>query len=347
MRYEPCDFVRPVDVEGDPDAAGHAVKVKHGLALVDQAPCAEKPWQAWNRIAEARIAAVIRALKKNGVVVGPSALIIWGVEQWIANPDVWIRVDHRYPSVELPAVVTGGVRVPAVLARQSRVPMPDDTRRIQGIDVDSLENTAVLMALSSHPLEAFVAVCGILRRLSRFDRFSLDESRRREAEVRRRIVARLKKCGRRRGRKRAMRILHLADAACETVAEAALLWVLLSVVPERPRSQYPVDRNGRIYFCDFALPGVRIIIEFDGMAKMGNDEAEFRLRRAELMARQRDIEAQGWRFVRVQWRDFANFTALRTALAREAGVSAGANAIGASIWKPVPPSMNGRQRRSV
>lgn len=322
-------------------------RVKHGIAFVDHDREDANVWQIWERIAVARIYAVFSSMRNESVVVGPSALVVHRVPQWSDNPDVYVRTSSRYCGGPLPEVIVGNTHVPAVCSRQSRVPMPADTCEIEGVRVDSLANTAILMALTAHPLEGYVAACEILRHLSCFDRFDIAASRVREEHVRRELLARLDACGPRRGITRARAVLSLADAACENVAEAAALWVLRCAAPYAVKTQHEIVVDGRRYFCDFVITELKIIIEFDGMGKMGSTEEEFKQRRRELMDRQRRLESAGWRIIRLQWRDFRDFEGLRGMLARAFGSSMKATDEGRALWKPVPDSVNGTQRRLI
>lgn len=206
------------------DLARSLVPIKRGIAARSDGWGLEEPWQVWNAVARARACAVHATLKQDAVLAGPTALLLHGIPQWSANPDVVVRTAARYVGIELAPVMIAGVRVPAVRARQTRVPIDSDPVHLEGLPVDSLENTAVLMALSAHPLEGFVAACGIMRRLTRFDRFAIGDSRIRERRVRALLLERLDATGCRRGKKKAWAVITLADPACENPAEAALLW---------------------------------------------------------------------------------------------------------------------------
>lgn len=116
--------------------------------------------------------------------------------------------------------------------------------------------------------------------------------------------------------------------------------------PYPVRSQHEILVDGVRYFADFAIIELKLIIEFDGMEKMGNDAAEFRRARRDLMLRQKRLEDAGWRILRVQWSDFRDFERLRTRVAEAIGLAPIApNAIGKRLHKPVPDTVNGPQRR--
>ena len=106
-----------------------------------------------------------------------------------------------------------------------------------------------------------------------------------------------------RGALMAKDVITLADGACESVAEAKLLWILLSHGVQEISTQHRVVVNGRRYFVDCALPAVKIAIEFDGRTKRGStphdqDRADY-----EMALRQRDLEAADWTVIRLKWED--------------------------------------------
>lgn len=243
-------------------------------------------------------------------------------------------------------VVLGSTRVPAVRSRECRVPIAPRPVVIHGLRVDSLENTAVTFAAGAHPLEAFVAVCGILRKLARFDRFSLAESRKRETQIRQDLLRILSESAITHGCQRARELLTLADAACESVGERALLWVILTVSPLLPRCQHEVVIEGRRFYLDFAFPEVKLAFEFDGIGKMGSDEAQFRQAQRDMLDRQRMLERAGWTVIRFQWRDFSDFEGLRLSIAVLLTERTGLTlAVGRNLWKPVPAELNSPFRR--
>lgn len=90
----------------------------------------------------------------------------------------------------------------------------------------------------------------------------------------------------------------LSESPGETLVRFALLASGLPV----PVQQYEVFVNGRIYRLDFAIPHLKIALEFDGMVKyMDYGPAD----QALLAERQRekDLQNAGWYVVRVAWKD--------------------------------------------
>lgn len=271
-----------------------------------------------------------------------SSLALHSIPTWRTCPEVNIRrhtsfCSHRFnaltsPLVQLAESRTRIERTPSLLPpTQLSIPFPATAR------VDSLEDTALICAARLHPLEAFVAVSAILRRLSSFDRFALEESRRREEAVRARLLALLSE-NRFRNSARARSVILLADAAAESVGERALLWALLTVSPVRPQTQARLDLDGSVYFADLLLATERTVLEFDGASKMGESESEFATARRKQMERQLRLERAGLRVLRYQWRDFDSFDRLRALLGQHLSIgSAPLPPEHRSLWLPQPP----------
>ena len=74
---------------------------------------------------------------------------------------------------------------------------------------------------------------------------------------------------------RAETIISAADPGCDNPAEAALLWVIKSVSAFDVVTQHEIVINGRRYFADIAIPELMIIFEFDGIGKLGTNEADY------------------------------------------------------------------------
>ncbi len=84
----------------------------------------------------------------------------------------------------------------------------------------------------------------------------------------------------------------------ESGPELRLLRLIAASSLPAPVQQHPVRVNGRSYRLDLAYPEVRVAIEYDGEdwhhtpAQLSRDRA-----------RQGDLEADGWRVVRLRWAD--------------------------------------------
>lgn len=298
---------------------GSLVRVKHGVAirLADAANDLEE-WEKRELVTRARILAVAATMRTAIVLTHNSAAILHGIETWGMNPEVSFSAASRLRARPLPAVIIGGTEIPGSRTR----PMVDTIRRetttcCEGLEASTLEDTAVDCALDLPPLEAFVIIAGILRKLSAFDRFDLTASRARERRARAAVVQRLDEVSADSPRRESARLLvSLADAACETIGERVLHFVLITLFPAIMTTQVEVRTNGKRYFLDVAIMDLKIAFEFDGVIKMGNDSREFRDAQAKLLARQRDLEDAGWTVIRVGWGDLLDLSKLRDKLFR-------------------------------
>lgn len=325
------------------------VRLRRGVGLrTGPADQEAPPWQTREMIARARLFAVAGTLSGSVVFALYSALAIWGIVGWIDNPDVTFRYPSRYTGTGLRTVEIGRTAVPAVRARQIRATaLAPHIMRLGDIFVDGLETTALLFATSRHPLEAFVAISAILRKMTGVaDKFVLRRERDLAESARLKLLAALDDAHDLRGIRTARRILIHADARCESPGEAALLWLVLSVCPVMPETQYEVVAGGRIRFIDIAFPGLKIALEFDGVGKTGRDQAAFSKYKRDQMERDNALINAGWRVYHFGWGDFHDFAALRDWLVRQlhwhgAAVPADRRA----LYRPVPLELTSWSRR--
>ena len=272
-------------------------------------------WDSWATVAQARLLAVCVGAKRQAVLVGNSALVARSIPLWEANPDVVAWFGVRHGKRRLPPVRTMVATVPPVYvyATTSR-PSENTLEIIDGLRCESVIDAVVRMACHSEALSAFVAACMALRHESGFSKFAQDEARSLAEMTKDTMKVRL--IERRRAAtcipyKRAERIIDAADPGCDNPAEAALLWVLKSVSAFEVVTQFEIVVNGRRYFADIAIPGLMIIFEFDGIGKLGKDDAEFARAKRDWIQRENDLRSAGWRIHRVSWRDYEDFAALR------------------------------------
>lgn len=277
-----------------------------------------KAWDIRGLVAGARILAVHGACSRPPVFTDESAMILHGLTPWAPNPDVFLRVGWRYSTTALPEVAISSCTVPGVRIRQiTSALFEDEPLEIDGVLADPLEAISLHMACTRAFLDALTCVCESLRALSAFDRFRIEESRVREHQVKRRMLEKLRRMNERRslrGLHRAELIVRYSHAACESIGEIGLLGVLLTLFPDELVSQYEILTGGRRYFADFALVRWRILIEFDGVGKMGADEASFNRAKRDFLARQRSLEDAGWTVIRVGWADVLDPQGLRAKL---------------------------------
>lgn len=339
-------LITPTSRAHRPSPKHLATRLRRGFTLTSSPNPTDTPWECRRTAYMARIQAIHLAMRQQIIFILHSALFLWGIDGWLNNPDVTFRSSSRYHPTTLNRVDIGANFVPAVQAKAVHIPLDPQPFSFRGLLVDSLENTALAFASSTHPLEAFVAVCGIMRRLTDFDRFALAHSRHREKEVREKLLSLLKESAIYRGVRQARNILQWADASCESVGERALLWAILTVSPIAPVCQYEVQVEGRIFYLDFAFPDLRLAFEFDGMSKMGSNESEFRQAQREMLDRQRLLERQGWRVLRFQWQDFRDFDRLREIIISHITQNRRQEKpVATEMWKPLPQEINCASRR--
>ena len=90
-----------------------------------------------------------------------------------------------------------------------------------------------------------------------------------------------------------------------------MLWVLKSVSAFEVVTQFEIIVNGRRYFADIAIPGLMIIFEFDGIGKLGKNEADFARAKREWIQRENDLRSAGWTIYRFSWPDYEDLAQLR------------------------------------
>lgn len=82
-------------------------------------------------------------------------------------------------------------------------------------------------------------------------------------------------------------------------------WGYSSVQP-----QYAIRTSGGSFRADFALPELKLVIEFDGKGKYGDNTSAQEVLLAERRRESLLIE-EGWSFLRVRWEDFDDDASLR------------------------------------
>jgi len=93
--------------------------------------------------------------------------------------------------------------------------------------------------------------------------------------------------------------IELCDPASESPSESRSRGWLLEAKVETPLTAFQVQgASGSWYVSEFAWPGRKLLGEVDGAGKYGVTEAEVRRTLRQQQARQSDLEAAGWRFVR-------------------------------------------------
>jgi len=227
--------------------------------------------------------ATLRSARVPVALTGPSAGDSFGVPVWDMGEEVHLaRVDQRAGRRE------GGK------AQHRGVLLAEDITVRDGIPLTSGTRTAIEMIMLADTEHALVTVNGLLHA----DETTVPLLERRLAgmsQVPETLNAPI--------------VLALADGRCESAGETRVLWLCWSQHLPAPEPQYRIrNRGGRtIARVDFAWPGLKTYLEFDGKEKY------LRYRRpgetvADAVIREKNREAlicglTGWRCIRIVWAD--------------------------------------------
>jgi len=183
-----------------------------------------------------------------------------------------------------------------------------------------------------------------LHQWSNFSMFEQVESRERAEEIRVALLKRLERSPTKRGLRRARAILHAIDPGCENPAEAALLWLVRSISPFPSLTQVHIEVRGRHYFADIVIADLRIIIEFDGIGKLGDNQSDLARAKRDWIRRDEHLRDAGWNIVRVSWPDYNDWEGLRLRLMRALGRTS-SSLDHRLLWSPPSERCDGRNRR--
>ena len=95
-------------------------------------------------------------------------------------------------------------------------------------------------------------------------------------------------------------------------------WVL-SICPFAVKTQVYIGVHGRHYYIDILIEDLHLIIEFDGVAKLGETRVELEQAKREWVLRDENLRDAGWRVIRVSWPDYDDWEQLRIRLSRVLG----------------------------
>lgn len=310
-------------------------------------PSSAKPWDIWKSIALARIIASVQQGDPTPLVVGTSALLLHGVQGWIANPNVELYQPQRRTSQLIPPCRCGTVSVRAALRVYRRTPpITSERTRVSGLLTEHPYAALIRCAMHDDALQAFALGCSALRKWCDFSNFSQDVCRDRAEVIRKTLLSRLERAKGRRGFARARRILSAIDPGCSNPAEAALAWVVRALCPYDLSTQYELSAGGRRFFADIAIPQRKLIIEFDGIEKLGSTYEEFDRAKRSWVQREQTLQDQGWHFLRINWLDFNDWNELRRRMSSAIGVAPQPiPARYALMWEPPSERCDGEGRR--
>ena len=237
--------------------------------------------------------------------------------------------------------------MPAALRVYRRTPpITSERTQVSGLITEHPYDALIRCAMHDDALQAFALGCSALHKWSGFSNFSQDACRGRAEVIRKKLLSRLERAEGHRGCVRARRILSSIDPGCDNPAEAALTWVVRALCPYEVSTQYEFTAGGRRFFVDIAIPHTKLIIEFDGIEKLGSTQGEFDRAKRSWLQREQALQDQGWRFLRVNWMDFNDWNELRRRMSSAIGVATQPiPARYALLWEPPSERCDGEERR--
>lgn len=334
-------------------------------------------FRSWEvRAAVTRARALVATTTPEGetraLLTGEAAVAAYGLSTWHSTPDlhVWpLKEQGSVAAVSLPHVTARGIIVPkARLSRQRAVKFVGETlaqldgaeytrdsfgypRRVRPpaqLPVVGLAEAALDCARFEHPLVAWIAMCGALRRLSWFDAFKQEAWQRREAQVKHVLAETVVPLRKRRGSKRLASIIAGASGGVDGPGEGAIHW-LVSILLRGDRrdvarfqAQCPFwEEGGRRHFVDLGFPHLRFGFEFDGVGKvMDHSQAK------SWVERERALRESGWSLARYTMDEVSDMEGLMESLGQElSAVGLRVQPPGGPAWKPVDQRLLAPARR--
>ena len=322
------------------------IRIMRGVsAVLGMDPTNADPWEIWEAITQARMHAVNVSHTQPPLFVGQSCLRLAGIHGWSQNPPIIIFRASRRSTTRLPSCTLCSTTVPATSVSCSPFPpLSRERATIDGLTTEHPYDALLRCALHDESLEAFVLGSMALQSWSHFSMFQQDDRRRRAEQIRNELLMRLTQAGNVRGYRRARSIVHAIDPGCANPAEAALLWIVRSICPFAVATQARIDVRGRHYYVDILIEQLHIIIEFDGITKLGTTRAEIERAKREWVLRDQDLRDAGWQVIRVSWTDYDDWERLRIRLIRALGPMKPAPEF-RSLWKLPSTRCDGPSRR--
>lgn len=300
-------------------SSGDLFRVRPGVYLDREAfDGLESPWELSETVALARLLSVTH----NGprIAFGESAALFHGLPRVSEPQDIHVLTPLPVGGTIVgfdPVSTPGGTIIPeARLIRHHMPSLYDPTASdCRATSVD-LPMALVSTALTAPAPSAFVTTCLGLRALAGGGPARDPSVLAAQESARSRLLELLESVPPRvRGRGRAHAVIIHADGGCESVGEAALLWILLVAGVAGLQTQMPVSHPEGTYYIDIGIPGVLLALEFDGRAKYSEGPRGWHQRLAE-KERQRYLESQGYVVLRYTWNDLARPSAILTEIDR-------------------------------
>lgn len=237
----------------------------------------------------------------------PSLFIYGYTHDFALAPDLCHCKDHSLRPLHFPAVALDQYVVAAAISvRPRHCDGRAGLKTVSGLrflDQESLLIRCVTRAPRHvHLADLFAQINMIFAAIVNFNRFRQGVSRARERSVRENlqlIHASLARNIRNAAKLRSL--IPRLDAGCESPGESRLLFILQSARAPQMQTQYEVIAVGRQCFVDIAFPRHKIAYEFDGRQKYGDTVDQVHSVIEDEQDRQRRLEAEGWKVVRLRW----------------------------------------------
>ena len=178
------------------------------------------------------------------------------------------RRSSNHPDRSAP-ILTGEAAM--VAAGASTPNLPASPTEFQGLQLPSVPLLVADLARTSHPLSAYANISTTFSRVTEFDNRDQGTSRARESALKSEILEALSPFGSTRSIAQIRTLTKRADAGAGSVWEAGFLWMLHCWLKPsiELESQYHLTLDGLNYYCDAAIPTMKISLEFDGAGKLG------------------------------------------------------------------------------
>lgn len=175
----------------------------------------------------------------------------------------------------------------------------DSVEIVSRMPVAGIHETARDILVYSSPVEAISEVSMLMHHAASYDRRDPKGSQLRLEELRTQWRHTIMQLPSERGKKRALKLLDLCDGKCESIAEAKLLWFLHTFGGTEWHTQVEFATPAGTFVADFCFPQVGILIEVEGVAKLGNGEHTIRENVSSLLLRDNALTAQGWAVIHI------------------------------------------------
>ena len=227
-------------------------------------------------LALARVVAAAEQLEVDHTFSHATAALVWGLALW--------RVPTRTHLIQRVSRPTGH-GADDLVRHVHELALAHRTER-RGIPVTDLDRTLVDCAMALDPLDALVVADSALRA-------GADPER---------CADLLASMPGRRGVRQARAIVEFADDGAESPRETAVRYTVLQAGMPAPETQIRIDTSIGEYWADVGWPDLRLLVEYDGLAKYGDGSTAPRVLLRE-RRRQDAVQEQGWRFLRLTGED--------------------------------------------